>query len=102
MKYDDIDIFETDIKGYSLGGSISGDIRELQGRQSLKICSHQPKPRGLHHSLHRGLVCSTFHVEPLPCPPQRLIQASFTQVNFKEPLLKIWREAIILSQRCRV
>tara|TARA_B100000424_G_scaffold108106_1_gene81459 strand:+ start:18179 stop:19720 length:1542 start_codon:yes stop_codon:yes gene_type:complete len=32
MKYDDIDIFENDIKGYSLGGSISGDIRELQGR----------------------------------------------------------------------
>ena len=32
MKYDDIDIFGTDIKGYSLGGSISGDIRELQGR----------------------------------------------------------------------
>ena len=32
MNYDDIDIFENDIKGYSLGGSISGDIRKLQGR----------------------------------------------------------------------
>ena len=32
MKYDDIDIFENDIKGYSLGGSVSEDMRKLQGR----------------------------------------------------------------------
>lgn len=28
----DIDIFKTDIKGYSLGGSVSEDMRKLQGR----------------------------------------------------------------------